>query len=73
MEQISLMGGAKKKNEFAGWEVGSDYKLIKIIGQGSYGSVAESTHTPSGRKVAIKRMDDLFGDEEDCKKMIREM
>lgn len=40
---------------------------------GSYGSVAESIHIPSGRKVAIKRMDDLFGDEEDCKKMVREM
>ena len=68
------MGGAsKKKNEFAGWEVGTDYQLNKIIGMGSYGSVAEAIHVPTGRKVAIKRMDDLFGDEEDCKKMVREM
>jgi mitogen-activated protein kinase 1/3 len=73
MDQISFLGSGKKKNEFANWKVGDDYQLIKIIGQGSYGSVAESVHVPSGRKVAIKRMDDLFGDEEDCKKMIREM
>mgnify|MGYP001433690136 CR=1 FL=1 len=29
-----------KKNVFAGWEIGSDYKLEKIIGDGSYGEVA---------------------------------
>ena len=73
MEQFNLMSSSKKKNEFAKWKVCSDYNLVKIIGQGSYGSVAESIHIPSGRKVAIRRMDDLFGDEEDCKKMIREM
>jgi len=72
MDQINFLGSSKK-DEFAKWKLGTDYQPIKIIGQGSYGSVAECTHIPSGRKVAIKRMDDLFGDEEDCKKMIREL
>ncbi len=55
--QLNLNSSAKK-NEFRGWEVGKDYKLIKILGQGSYGSVAEALHVPSKKTVAIKRMDD---------------
>ena len=53
--------------------MGVEYQVIKIIGQGSYGSVAEAIHTPTNRRVAIKRMDDIFGDSEDCKKMVREI
>lgn len=30
-------------------------------------------HVPSGKTVAIKKMDDVFSDEEDCKKIVREM
>ena len=40
---------------------------------GSYGSVAEAIYRPTNKKVAIKKMDEIFSDEEDCKKMVREM
>lgn len=50
-----------------------DYELKKIIGWGSYGKVAEALHKPSGRKVAIKKMLNLFEDVIDTKRLLREI
>jgi len=71
MKKMSLNFG--KKEDYSSWEVGGSYEIKRIIGSGSYGSVAEAIHKPTGRKVAIKRMDDVFADDEDCKKMVREI
>jgi mitogen-activated protein kinase 1/3 len=60
-------------NKFVGWDVGVEYKLIKMLGQGAYGAVASATHLPSGKKVAIKRMEGIFEDETDCKRILREI
>ena len=60
-------------NKFTGWEVGSDYRLIKMLGQGAYGAVASAVHLPTGKKVAIKRMEGLFEDETDSKRILREI
>ena len=65
--------GLKTGPDFSSWRVGEDYELKKIIGSGSYGSVAEAIHIPTKKKVAIKRMEELFEDSEDCKKMVREI
>lgn len=46
---------------------------MRIVGQGSYGSVAEAIHKPTKTTVAIKRLEDIFADVEDCKKMVREI
>ncbi len=46
---------------------------MRIIGQGSYGSVAEAIHKPTKKVVAIKRLEDICADMEDCKKMVREL
>jgi len=62
-----------KEEQFRGWDANKDYDLVRIVGTGSYGSVAEAVHRGSGRKVAVKRMQGLFEDEEDCKKMVREL
>lgn len=59
--------------QFADWNVGEDYECIKILGQGSYGAVASAVHKPTGRKVAIKKMDGVFEDEVDCKRILREV
>lgn len=38
------------------FNVGSNYKVLEIIGEGAYGVVASAVHRPSGRKVAIKKI-----------------
>jgi mitogen-activated protein kinase 1/3 len=43
------------------------------LGTGSYGQVASAVHKPSGKKVAIKKMDNIFDDEVDCKRILREI
>lgn len=59
--------------QFADWEVGDDYECVKLLGQGSYGAVVSAIHKPTGKKVAIKRMDGVFEDEVDCKRILREI
>ena len=53
--------------------MGTDYELVKLLGSGSYGQVASAVHKPTGRKVAIKKMDGVFEDEVDCKRILREV
>mmetsp|Transcript_935 Transcript_935/g.2207 ORF Transcript_935/g.2207 Transcript_935/m.2207 type:complete len:433 (+) Transcript_935:1665-2963(+) len=55
------------------WNVGPDYQLIKQIGSGSYGSVAEARHLPTGDRVAIKHLTQIFDDLVDCKRLLREV
>ena len=43
------------------------------MGQGSYGAVCSAIHRPTGNKVAIKKMDGIFDDEIDCKRILREI
>ena len=46
---------------------------MKLLGSGSYGQVASAVHKPTGKKVAIKKMDGVFDDEIDCKRILREV
>lgn len=61
------------KSKFADWEIGDDYEIVKIVGKGSYGDVAEAIHKPTKRKVAIKRIYRVFEDLVDCKRIVREI
>lgn len=72
------MRGSNKRgnlgiNQFSDWEVGNDYTVVKMLGTGSYGKVALATKKSTGQKVAIKRMDNIFEDETDCKRILREI
>lgn len=58
---------------FTDWEAGDRYELIKVVGSGSYGSVAEATDKKTGKKVAIKRLTGIFEDNVDCKRILREI
>lgn len=45
------------KPQFASWEVDhSRFQLQRLIGKGSYGSVAEGIDHLTGRRVAIKKV-----------------
>lgn len=62
------MGG-----KFADWKVAPHYEIIKKIGSGSYGSVCEATQVATGNKVAIKKLDRIFEDTVDGKRILREI
>ena len=70
-----LDDGAETKGDasFKDWVVGPEYSIVRFIGSGSYGSVVEAIHIPTQKKVAIKRMEDVFVDIEDCRKIVREI
>jgi len=38
------------------FNVGPDYDLIDVVGEGAYGTVCSAIHRPTGEKVAIKRI-----------------
>lgn len=58
---------------FQDWEVGSAYEIVKQVGSGSYGYVVEAIQKSSGKKVAIKRFNNIFEDLVDCKRILREV
>jgi serine/threonine protein kinase len=55
------------------WDVGADYEIKKQIGCGSYGKVSEAIHLPTGKRVAIKKILNLFEDLIDTKRLLREI
>lgn len=60
-------------DQFKKWEVGSNYKCEKLLGSGSYGQVAQALQLSTGKRVAIKKMDNIFEDDVDCKRILREV
>lgn len=57
----------------ADWKIPSRYKVCKLIGSGSYGSVCEAEDNETGEPVAIKRCKHIFEDLIDCKRILREV
>ncbi|ETV82901.1 CMGC/MAPK protein kinase, variant [Aphanomyces astaci] len=55
------------------FEVRSHYTNLRPIGGGSYGIVVSAEDTLRGRKVAIKKITDVFDDLTDAKRILREM
>jgi mitogen-activated protein kinase 1/3 len=56
-----------------GWDVGNDYACIKLLGKGGYGYVVEAIHKPSGKRVAIKKMDEVFCNRSHARRILREI
>lgn len=61
------------KNLFPDWEVGPYFQVVRKIGAGSYGSVCEAIHRPTGKQVAIKKITSLFLDMTESKRVFREI
>jgi len=55
------------------WKLPAKYQLVKIIGTGSYGSVCQGKDSENNRSIAVKRLKDMFGDLEDCRRLLREI
>ena len=50
----------RKKDHFQEWDIDGEYKFEKILGSGSYGEVAQAIQLTTGKRVAIKKMDNIF-------------
>jgi len=73
-----VKGSSKPKlnslpKSFQDWEVGSNYEIVKQVGSGSYGYVVQAIQKSTGKKVAIKRLNKIFEDVIDCKRILREV
>ncbi|KAK1442042.1 STKc MAPK [Babesia gibsoni] len=55
------------------WELPERYKIIDIVGSGSYGQVCRAFDIKNQRYVAIKRIHKVFEDLIDCKRILREI
>ena len=62
-------------DQFHDWHVSDRYKCQKIIGKGSYGSVCQAVDLfgEGNPPVAIKRIDNLFDNMADAKRILREI
>ena len=53
--------------------VGDGYLLRKEVGKGSYGHVVLARHISTGRNVAIKKVSNVFKNNQDAKRLLREI
>jgi serine/threonine protein kinase len=51
----------------------SRYKILEIIGKGSYGVVCSAVDSHTGEKVAIKKINDIFEHVSDATRILREI
>ncbi|TYZ63026.1 hypothetical protein PybrP1_004020 [[Pythium] brassicae (nom. inval.)] len=68
--------GAAQSNaaKIPGWsEIAPHYSIECVLGQGSYGQVVRCKHLPTGEIVAIKKIQNVFSDPIDAKRILREL
>ncbi|KAI3828162.1 hypothetical protein L1987_02259 [Smallanthus sonchifolius] len=72
------MQDPRKKNPkevefFTEYGESNRYKILEIIGKGSYGVVCSAVDTHTGEKVAIKKITDIFEHASDAIRILREI
>ncbi len=64
----------RKKDNFESWGCGKEYSLVRKLGKGSYGEVAEAiSHRNNNVHCAIKQMERIFDEKTDAKRAYREI
>lgn len=59
--------------DFSEWAVGERYELVRMLGRGSYGEVAQAKDLKTQEMVAIKRITSAFDQEVDAIRLYREI
>jgi mitogen-activated protein kinase 1/3 len=61
-------------DDFNGWIVGDRYKMVRMLGRGSYGEVAQALDLRrANASVSIKRIQSPFDQEVDAVRLFREI
>ncbi|GBF88001.1 Map2 kinase [Raphidocelis subcapitata] len=55
------------------WTVGTRYKLLRLLGEGSFSQVALAVDTENQEQVALKRIPDVLYSLENAKRVLREV
>ncbi|GMH25604.1 hypothetical protein Nepgr_027447 [Nepenthes gracilis] len=65
--------GLKEMEFFTDYGDANRYKILEVIGKGSYGVVCSAVDTHSGEKVAIKKINNIFEHSSDAIRILREI
>ncbi|KAL8167615.1 hypothetical protein V2J09_009114 [Rumex salicifolius] len=63
----------KETEFFTDYGDASRYKILEVVGKGSYGVVGAAIDTYTGEKVAIKKINDIFEHTSDAIRILREV
>ncbi|KAI7756106.1 hypothetical protein M8C21_008762, partial [Ambrosia artemisiifolia] len=63
----------KEADFFTEYGESNRYKILEIIGKGSYGVVCAAVDTQTGEKVAIKKITNIFEHSSDAIRILREI
>ena len=67
-------GQHRRENEFfSEFEDANRYSVHEVIGKGSYGVVCSATDTKTDKKVAVKKITDIFEHVSDATRILREV
>ncbi|XP_023756521.1 mitogen-activated protein kinase 9 [Lactuca sativa] len=73
MQQDPRRKNPKEVEFFTEYGESNRYKILEIIGKGSYGVVCSAIDTHTGEKVAIKKITDIFDHASDAIRILREI
>ncbi|KAJ0733497.1 putative mitogen-activated protein kinase CMGC-MAPK family [Helianthus annuus] len=73
-KKVCLLASSPKEVEFfTEYGESNRYKILEIIGKGSYGVVCAAVDTQTGEKVAIKKITNIFEHSSDAIRILREI
>jgi len=55
------------------WKLGPDFKILKVLGSGTYGTVCKAQNLKTNQIVAVKRIANLFESIHESKRILREI
>ncbi|KAF8065674.1 hypothetical protein N665_1165s0003 [Sinapis alba] len=73
MQPNQLKRDTKEMDFFTEYGDANRYRILEVIGKGSYGVVCAAIDTHTGEKVAIKKINDIFEHISDALRILREV